>query len=284
VRQAPGGGLPQGWALWCLLAVELVPESHWDSFPGSQARRPPVARTLRLEGGSLLRTGGLARRTYLPYDLPRVILEDADPAARLEIEGGTLEEAGAAARSGWSADLPGSPVRAYLVRAADAPLVRLKAVLSGRPRDELAFAVAQDHGSVLPVQQTLFRIDRLGSPSGQGEGAGGADVPDAANDYRLTWLEDRYWYRGWNDPDDRPFELLEWLANRQGRVPYGKVRDHLLGRDDTINPAYEVKALAQLAHVELETDPRGRWAYVHPLPCCLYCLPTKREGCFQAVL
>jgi hypothetical protein len=279
----PGGrclGLPAGWTLWYICATERVPDAHWDTFP-EQAGRPGVARILHLRGGSLLRSA--ARRTYLPFDLPQVVLnaqDDVHPG----VTGGTVELVPADTLSGWATSLPATPLRTYRLQPeANARLIRLDAIRGHTRLDRVQVRLSREPGAIRPVDATQYRTDCFGAPAF--DGAAGADIPASAG-ASGPWVPpvQRGWYNPTDGEGERALELLDWLANLGRRTPYSRVRDYLAARDERTNPAYQVKALAQLAHLELETDARGRWAYVHPLPSCLYALPTLRDGQYQAVL
>jgi hypothetical protein len=273
-------GLPAGWTLWYILATERVPEDSWDSFP-ERSGRPPVTRLLRLRGGSLLRS--LTRRTYLPFDLPHIVLDDSDDT-RLEVTGGAVELVPACSRLRWTTSLPATPIRTYRLQSEEeTSIIRIDAIRGDTRLDRIQVRVSREPGAIPHIDSTQFRLDRFGTPAP--DGAVGADIPTTGYS-ESGWVAPKQdgWYNPTNQPDERALEYLEWLANLGRRTPYSKVRDFLAERDEEINPAYEIKALAQLAHLELETDPRGRWAYVHPLPCCLYALPTLRNGQHQAVV
>jgi hypothetical protein len=272
--------LPSGWTLWYILATEQVPSELWGTFPGQEGG-PAIARILHLRGGSLLRS--VTRRTYLPFDLPQVILDEANDV-RLDVTGATIEPVSAGTRLGWVASLPATPRRTYSLQPEPhATLIRVDAIRGDTRLDRLQVRLSREPGAIRAVDPTNYRTDRFGTPACAG--AVGVDIPVTAVD-SSAWKPPAQ--GGWYNPTDRQdecaLEVLEWLANLGRRTPYSRVRDYLAARDERINPAYEVKALAQLSHLELETDPRGRWAYVHPLPCCLYSLPTLRDHQFQAVL
>jgi hypothetical protein len=135
------------------------------------------------------------------------------------------------------------------------------------------------------VSEQLF-LDQFAQPA-DGAGASGITIPVSM----LAWMFPKGpYFPGKPLTDDvlegPAFLFLESLALGNDRFPFQeyKRRAYEIAKVDLGILSRETRWLTDLSFVELESDTRGRWAYIHPLPLALYPLPFKADDRYQATL
>jgi hypothetical protein len=282
-NELPQAGLPHGWRLACipdLAAVAAASRQEIRQLIGDDAQTPPI----RLVGGSRV-YAGVTRRTYLPYDPPKIVVS-LPGQLQWEVQGASITEMPAAA--GGEGPVDGSPTYFTIDVDDDAHHVWARCMRDGQQvASPVSINILRDAHVVASGGGTEFFLDRFGNRDTEGGlcGASLSEPPDG-------WVFDG------EDvvPTARPAEEEPWqapcfsfleslhMANR--RLSFAEVRRRAIdiAGVEAALVGREMRWLCGLGFVEIERDSRGRWAYVYPVPLCLYLLPLRRHGKYQAVL
>jgi hypothetical protein len=289
IEDLPQAGLPAGWTLYCVSGLGLLDNEQWQRFPDGGEVGRPRPKVIRLVGGSRARKTGV-RRTYLPFDPPQVVVE-AEGDITLSAVNATLEEGSMLDPQvpQWARSMNQSTTRRYRVEPhSDAAVVSVSVKRDGAELERVSFGLVRNDVEAGIAAPANFRLDNTGEPASGTDGAIGLCVAQNAPPWPFHDgpCEDGIPLGEYLDEDRPWFQFFQWLA-AHGRVSFTRARDlitNLLGQTGArTNPTRETRALLHLGHLELQTDSRGRWAFVHAVPFALYALPLTREGCFQAV-
>jgi hypothetical protein len=309
LRQAEwiAGRLQANWQLWHISEIaDLSPESI-SGFPGKLRSSRDWIFRMTLRGGTRIRGRGIRRGampTYLPFDLPDVALWDPEKVFTLSSDESTLIENGSPVIS----DLTGPEARTFRViphapsRARQrSRFITIKASRQGGESEgQISFVVDWQKEGVASVVTGSFAVDRLGLElagdglAGAGFPKGEPQVPEYANPSSLNWLNP--FPGGVSGPLaivhlELGLRALDFLAvtAANDRVSYTRVRDAIAQYCEdkgflNTNPQHEIKAMAQLGHIDIGRDSNGRWAWVYPTRPHIYQLPGLRDGLPQWVL
>ena len=281
----PQDGLPEGWKLIYVSGLKNIPDEIWGRFPDGGEETRPRPRVLRIIGGSRARRTG-TRRAYLPYDPPKIIAE-IEGTYSLKATGATLQELDydPAAIPSWISEFRTSCCRVYSVLPKDgSSIVSISAVASENEIARVTFGLVWDSCDLSPDDLNAFRVDNLGASAKVGLIGLCADLP-ATPHVIVSTKTSQGSSLGQEFILSHPsFKVLDWFANAT-RAPYSRVREHFLKFSrNTMEPSRELRAMAQLGHVEIQSDSRGRWGYIHAAPPTLYTLPTSKNDGIHGVI
>ncbi|MGC6448792.1 MAG: hypothetical protein ACON5J_20355 [Rubripirellula sp.] len=272
-----------------IYGIRNASSKQWAMFPdgGDSKRRRPKLMTLL--GGSRQRRER-ATRTYLPFDLPILKLEaEGTSHADLICEHCSLIEINPIRKHDlpWATQVGGAKYF-EIMPSRSATRISIGLIRNG---DQIGRPIAfrlMDREDLKPVEEQKYKTDLLGErqPAEHLEGACGVTVPFSSNFPFENW---RFatWVDSVPDNDSSASILMDWIASK-GTISYSSLRNFVsknlasdFYRTDLTN---EVKALYNLGHVEIQTDSRARWSYIHGAPTTLYPLPFLQDGKRQYVL
>jgi len=283
-QELPQAGLHGNGFLGYLSPLGLIPDEAWKMFPdGGNQRRPKLIRVL---GGARARRASI-RRVYLPYDPPRVIVL-AEGISCISAIGAELEEQQQEGNTipAWAKPDESPKVRIFKVLPDDSS--SMVSVVVKRDDQEVAkvnFGLLRDKNGIDLVRPEEFHIDYAGNLKQEPVGVLGPTCPIHQQWTYRNGSSAKWPVSDWGQPS-RGQILLDWIENF-GVASFGRVRDFCNERLSGMEINYlsrEFEALSQLGHIEIGSDTRGRWSYVHAVPCVLYSLPFLREGCYQVVV
>jgi hypothetical protein len=283
IRDFTRTGLPAGFKLLYADNLHALNDKARQEFPSENVGPRNRVRLVRFIGGSRANRV-TSRRLYARYDPPKLAVE-ASAELELKVHGATETLVGGTATP---ANLPGNKTRIYsLLIPPDSSLVVARAYLDGSEVGHASFGVWQDTGGEESSTETQhFYLDQFAQPV-NGEGAFGISAPGPKPKWPYLPGPHIQGASIANGLLEAPsFLFLESLALGNSRFPYQeyKRRANEITNLEFALLTRETRWLIDLAHVELESDTRGRWAYIHPLPLALYPLPYKSKDRFQAVL
>ena len=280
-RDVTWHGLPRDQRLFCLPDIGQLSAEARRRYPGGAAAASGYVKALRLTSGTRCNSS-TARRVYAEYD-PPVLIAQGPPNAELVVSGATATPVNTYAPA---AGLPGNTTRSFTLKVGNGESV-VVATLSfeGRQIGNVAFGVHRER-SLLNTQDPTAHFDPLGNASQSG-GISGYTVPDCETQWIFV---DGHHKLGEPPPvgvwDGAAFKFIDSLSQQSGRLAYPeyKRRAIQIANIDEWRLSEETSWLAQLGHIDLETDSRGRWSYVHPTPLQIYLLPWLADGRYQFIL
>ncbi|MFC1743357.1 hypothetical protein ACFL35_05130 [Candidatus Riflebacteria bacterium] len=283
----PQEGLPEGWKLFYLSNLEAMEDEARKCFPDGRERgthrRPGL---VRLVGGSRV-FAGVARKTFLPYDPPDIIL-DAVGNVTWETNGATLVEE--------TEEFPihqeelDATNRVFNVDVDEgATVVSGDFFREGEKIGHFRFGVQQETLD-LTIHQGNYYVCPKGHKTESPDGARGVEVPLSSKD----WAYEEGQFPG-DIPctqyphDEACLKFLETLALGREKITFAEfkrkaIRISSLDSRESLNLNREIIWLSNLGYLEIETDSRGRWCFVHKNPFYLYPLPWLRNGQYQVVV
>lgn len=272
-------GLPEGWKLYFLTNLKHLSCESRASFPdGSGNIGEKGIRPICFVGGTKVQSS-TARRIFAEYD-PPLLRVRAHRDSTLIVAGAEVIEALKPQRCH---DLPGNTVRYYsLLVHPETSVVIAKSLLNGNEIAIASFGIWRDSTTIIGPQESLSAI-----PSA-------SDSTIQFNRTLSPWSFEEESHSTYNESsiDQLTHEhspslcLLESLHLSQDAISIQEFQRRAIAitKVEHWRLHQETKWLAELAHVEVLTDSRGRRSHVRPLPLQLYPLPTKVNGRYRAIV
>jgi hypothetical protein len=281
VQDVTWSGLPKGQYLFCIADVCQLSAQVRAGFPGGAGAVIGQTRSLRLASGTRCNSS-TARRVYAEYDPPLLIVQ-ASSTATLSVTGAKTTPLDGKISP---IKLPGNTVRAFaLTIETDQAVVAATLEDNGKQIGGVAFGVHHEQ-ALLDNSAPMVFFDRLGNVS-KSSGVNGLMVPERESKWSFTngshQIGNLISDSTWKESSLRFIDSLSLHGHRLAYPEY-KRRAVQIANAQLWRISEETRWLAQLGFVDLQTDSRGRWSHVHPVPSQLYPLPWLAEGRFQFVL
>ena len=278
-------GLPAGWYLLYLGAIERLSQSARLNFPSSQALVSNRPLVLRLVGGTRARSNA-PLPIYASYDPPTLILR-GERSVAIEVEGAGYQET---STNNLEVRLPGDVERSYaLTIKPSASSVIVTAIHDGRKIGTKMFGVLPESPVAGLLASTAVPSMNSFGESCAEAGVHGAIIPDMDEQWSFdVAVQSSNSTASQGSENHRAFDLLESLdvGFNDGRMTFPEFRRRAfkITGIESWHFYQETRWLAQLGFVEIQTDQWGRWSHINRNPFQLYTLPYSSNGKREAVL